>query len=595
MSNDKTHSLKTSILLAALNEEHLNKVQKCCSSLNVDVSASDSGHEALKMAIESSFDLVIIAADMPGMDGYEVASLLRRRKKTQSIPIIFLLSENDKKQKMFKGYEYGPVDYMFYPVDESILASKIKIFIEMQKHKKVNYLETVGELRVVKAELKARNKALSNLANQDALTHLYNRRQFEVELARILRECKRYNKQFALLFCDIDNFKIVNDTLGHDAGDQLLKQISQVFLNNVRQTDIVARLGGDEFGIILNYIDNYREAGNVAKHLLNALSDPLVVSGINQSPTFSIGVACFPFAGQDVTTIMRSADIAMYRAKSMGKNQSQFYNKSLQKEYGSRLEIESNLKFAIEKNEFYLNFQPIYNLKKLEIFGFEALLRWRSENLGDMNPDQFIAIAEESGDIHAIGQWVLSESFKVLKDWQSKDFKGVKLAVNISGKQIQFGDFYNKLMMQASEHGISLKDLVLEVSESVLMKNKPKLVELLQKITGHGVKFLIDDFGTGYSSLVDLRNLPVCALKIDNAFVGSLGESSDGGALVKAIIAMARNLGIQTIAEGVETKEQCLFLKNEGCRFGQGYHLGKPMSRVEACRLLASGKYKGCA
>jgi diguanylate cyclase (GGDEF)-like protein len=554
---------KTSLLLVAAQLEKLGH----------EVTTTQKSTEAADLFTRISPDLVILDVVMDKMDGYEVARKLRKLSDGEDwVPIIFLSGEVDT-ESMAKGIEAGGDDYLLKPVDEAVLASKLKAF------------ERIADMSRNLAEA---NKKLKTISLTDPLTGIPNRMNFEATVRRAIASAKRNHHIFAVLFVDLDGFKHVNDSLGHDVGDLLLKEIATRLIFVLRENDFVARLGGDEFAMILDHIKASKDAGIVAEKVLEIMRGEFDLAGHKMSLGCSIGVACYPQAGEDLESLMKHADLAMYRAKSLGKGDYQIYNESVDKAYSKQVSTENALRFALKQDEFSLVYQPIFDLKSCDIVGVEALLRWHHPKLGEVMPNDFISIAEEVGLIDKIGEWVLRESCRQYAAWQKEHGVDCKLnvAVNISPRQLKDNTFFNLVKAVLKEYHLRSEVLGLELTETSVMVQLAQSEKLLDELKNFGVSLAIDDFGTGYSSLSRLRKLSIDTLKIDASFVQDIAKDPDGAMIVKTIIDLAKNLKINVTAEGVETKAQLDFLEKNGCKQAQGFYLSKPLPPDEFIQLF---------
>jgi diguanylate cyclase (GGDEF)-like protein/PAS domain S-box-containing protein len=431
---------------------------------------------------------------------------------------------------------------------------------------------------------------LSHLANYDLLTNLPNRLLFVDRLNQALSQGRRTQKLVAILFLDIDRFKNINDTLGHHIGDQLLQAIAKLLVAG-RETDTVTRLGGDEFTIMLTNIGHAKDAALVAEKILNTLSgESFQISGHEIFITVSIGITLYPFDGEDIDTLLKNADTAMYRAKERGRNTYQFYTRDMNNLALERLELETALRKALEKEELELNYQPIVDAASGKIIASEALLRWNHPTLGRVPPDRFIGLAEETGLILPIGEWVLRTACRDHQLWLETGYPPTPVAVNISVRQFQDSKFVNMIKNILNETGFNPKCLELEITESSLVKNLERTHETLYQLSQMGIKFSVDDFGTGYSSLTYLKRFPIDTLKIDRSFIKDIIQDPDDKAITTAIIAMAHSLKLKVVAEGVETREQVEFLRSLQCDSLQGFLFYKPLTPEAFKAVLKEGK-----
>jgi diguanylate cyclase (GGDEF)-like protein/PAS domain S-box-containing protein len=424
------------------------------------------------------------------------------------------------------------------------------------------------------------------LAGHDGLTDLPNRSLFSDTLNHTIRSAARYSHPFALLFIDLDRFKNINDTLGHDAGDQLLKEMSRRLTETLRDTDVVARLGGDEFVVLLPEVDNANDIATIARKLLTSITRPLVLQGQECRVTASIGISQYPADGGDEHTLMKNADIAMYRAKEEGKNNFQFYSENIKTQSLERLALETSLRRALERNEFLLHYQAKLDLKTGTITGVEALLRWQHPELGMVSPAQFIPLAEETGLIVPIGRWVLQTACAQNQAWQKAGRPPLCMAVNLSARQFSDENLLNDIAAALRDSGLPPHLLELELTESMVMQNHGRAVSVLKAIKQMGVRLALDDFGVGYSSLAQIKNFPIDTLKVDRSFIRELPANSEDRAITQAIIAMGKTLSLTVVAEGVETEEQEAFLRENACDESQGFHFSRPISAEKFDELL---------
>ncbi|MDH3637611.1 MAG: EAL domain-containing protein, partial [Gammaproteobacteria bacterium] len=453
-------------------------------------------------------------------------------------------------------------------------------------------------------EQKQAEEEIRRLAYFDTVTGLPNRAAFEERLSQAVALAKRNDRQLAVLFLDLDNFKRINDTLGHTIGDLLLKEIAGRLLTAIRRSDTVtrnqpdeddknlARLGGDEFIVLLSEIRRSEDAAIVANRILETLSQPVNVAGHEISVTPSIGIAVFPKDGDDVESLLKNADVAMYAAKRRRKNQYQFFAEKMNATALWRLKLEERLRKALERQELELHYQPLVDLSTEKILGVEALLRWNHSKLGQVPPAEFIPVAEETGLIAKIGEWVLRSACSQAKAWRNSGLPIARMSVNISVVQFVQSNFVDLVVKILKQTGLEADALELEVTESLLMKNAEEAVNTLNALKKLGIGLAIDDFGMGYSSLAHLKRLPIDRVKIDPTFICGLDSSPKDAAIVRAILAMALTLDLGVIAEGVETVEHLRFLKAHGCNEAQGHYFGRPLPHADVAGLLRQAEYK---
>jgi len=424
--------------------------------------------------------------------------------------------------------------------------------------------------------------------NYDVLTELPNRSLFADRLSQAISIARREQTMVALLCIDLDNFKVINDTRGHSAGDRLLQQVTRRLLSAVREEDTVARLGGDEFTIILPGIGKEAAASVGAETILSVISQPFMLDDHEIHITASIGITTFPGDGSDVEELLKNADVALYRAKSQGRGAFQFYTPQIQAEVTERVELERGLRQALARDELVLYYQPLFDPARQRVIGAEALIRWNHPQHGLLAPDKFISIAEDSGLIVPIGEWVIEQAGAQLTTWEAHGFTGLRVAVNLSMRQL--GDANLALCVErvVQTHSLDPGQLELEITESLFVDHSPKTMAVLQHLKSLGVTLAIDDFGTGYSSLSYLKRFPIDTLKIDQSFIRDVTNDTDSAAIVDAIVAMAHRLNLHVVGEGVETQEQLTFLNIAGCDIVQGYLLGRPAEPDAMVALLSS-------
>lgn len=426
----------------------------------------------------------------------------------------------------------------------------------------------------------------------DALTGLPNRVLFQERLTRCGARRMKEDFDFALLYLDLDNFKLVNDSLGHDAGDRLLVSIARRLEGCLREADsFICRIGGDEFVILLEGISSIEEPISVAKRIISSIDSPIMIgNGREVFASVSVGIASSQDNFEDTAAIMQAADTAMYRAKAQGKTCYRVFDPDMKRDANKRLDIENELRYSIERDDFEIHYQPIVSLLTTQVVGFEALIRWQHPTLGYISPAQFIPIAEETGMIKTIGRQVLRKSCSQMASWRSMDprFANLKLSVNLSSLQIRQHDFIQSILNILSESNLPADDLCLEVTESVIMENPKQGARVLADLRESGIRVAIDDFGTGYSSLSYLYQMSPDSIKIDRRFVDGITASEDKTVIVTAILALCKGMKLDVVAEGIETEKQMTTLKELGCEFAQGYLFSKPVPKSDVPSTLDS-------
>ena len=544
--------------------------------LGIELKAVGSTAEAVERATAGLHDLVLLCeAEVEA--ARETLRVLAR--DFPNLPVVVLLDDLDG--AMVDSLETrsvlrreGARDVVRLSTEvldgTSALASIVTHLVENRR--------LVGELE------KARQLGL-HLAHHDTLTGLPNRQLFRTRLRELLARARRHPRPLAVFFIDLDRFKQVNDTLGHNLGDLLLIEVGRRIKSCLRETDLVARRGGDEFTVILDGIPNGQSAARVAEKILEALAAPLVLDGHRLRVGASIGISLSPADGRDVEALVKSADIAMYRAKARGGG-FEFFLPEMGQRTAAWLDLEHELRRAIDEREFVLHYQPLVNIESGRVVCLEALVRWQHPERGLIFPDEFIGIAEESGLISGLGDVVLFEACRQNKAWQDAGIRKVPVAVNFSAKQFQTGDPVRRVREVLEETGLSPDYLDIELTESAVMRDPSFATETLRQLRDLGLRIAIDDFGTGHSSLAYLKRFPITKLKIDKAFVQALMRDPKDAAICRAIISMAHNLQLKAVAEGVEERNQLEFLRQPGCDEVQGYLIARPGSAAVTERLL---------
>ncbi|HCW92903.1 MAG TPA: hypothetical protein DHM44_04400, partial [Flexistipes sinusarabici] len=441
----------------------------------------------------------------------------------------------------------------------------------------MNYILLLHDI----TSLKKSEEELRHQATHDMLTGLPNRQLFEDRLKRAVAHHERYGGKFALLFIDLDNFKNINDTLGHKIGDLLLIKAGETLLECCRESDTVARLGGDEFTIILNDIEDENGIVTVTERILKAVSSAKKVGGHEVYTSASIGIAVYPADGRNSVSLIKNADMAMYKAKELGANDYYFYNSDLKVRLERKISLTTKLAKALEENDIKVYFQPLIDLKSGKITGAEALARWQTDTSRFIRPDEFIEAAEESGLIGTLGDHVLNKSCENLRKWHDAGFENLTMSVNLSVKQMNDQNLVTKSKDTLKKYSLKPTDLVYEITENVAMKDFDATLALFKELSGLGVRISMDDFGTGYSSLAYLKQFPLNSIKIDKVFLHNIPENEKDNNLIKGIVWMAKSLGLNVVAEGVENKFQSEFLREIGCNGCQGYYYSRPLPEDE--------------
>lgn len=450
-----------------------------------------------------------------------------------------------------------------------------------------NYVTVFSDISTIK-QTEAR---LSELAHHDSLTGLANRLAFNLNLEKALERARRHQHKLALLYLDLDRFKLINDTLGHAAGDKLLQIIAQRLLESVRAEDVVARLGGDEFTIILEEISHSEDAATLARKIIAAVNEPMELDDQEIVISTSIGLSVFPDDATTATDLAKAADTAMYRAKARGRHTFEFYTSDLTDHAMQRLMTENSLRQALTRDELMLYYQPQIEVNTGRLCGVEALLRWLHPEHGVLLPDQFIHIAEESQLIDLIGEWVMHKACAQARIWRDAGLPAMRIAINLSPRQIKYDNTADSMQQALREHNLKPSDVLfeLEITENVL-QSEEQISEPLRQLRQLGASIAIDDFGTGYSSLSHLKQLPIDTLKIDRAFLRNIPTDNNNAAIASAIISMGHSLGMRVVAEGIETRSQLQFLKQHACDEAQGFLFSEALPPEHLGKIFHQGK-----
>ncbi|MEB3881910.1 EAL domain-containing protein [Lyngbya sp. CCY1209] len=552
------------------------------------------GGAAIKQIAVNPPDLVLLDILMPNMDGYEVCERLKASEQTSQIPVIFLSALGEVFDKI-KAFEVGGIDYITKPFEIQEVLARVRTQLEIRgAHLEVEQMNLELERRVRERtrELADANQQLLHMASHDALTGLPNRVFFMERLMEALnRTQEERDRQFAVLFLDCDNFKIVNDSLGHLVGDRLMMAVAKRLKSCIIPNGFLARFEGDEFTILIDQIKDIDRAKQTAKKIHKALTKPFYITEEEIFINASIGIVLGTHDYDRPEDLLRDADTAMYQAKAKGKARYQVFDAGMHAQSLARLLLENDLRRALQRNEFILHYQPIVHLATNRIAGFEALVRWHHPTRGVVSPYEFIPATEETGLIVPLGQWIMEEACRQIRQWQEQCNGGkmpISIGVNLSVKQFCQHDLIEQIDNILARTGLDPSSLKLEITETALIENERAALEILQQFRDRKIQLGIDDFGTGYSSLSYLHNFPIDTLKIDRSFITRLTEQGKHTAIIQAIVSLAQNLGMTVIAEGVEIAEQVTKLKELGCEYGQGYFFSKPLAPEMAWRAIAS-------
>ncbi|MCS0628445.1 EAL domain-containing protein [Telluria mixta] len=583
----------------------------------VRVAVAQEGEEGLARAEFVQPDLILLDVMMPGMDGFETCRRLKASPRTRDIPVIFMTALSETHDKV-AGFAAGGVDYVTKPFQIDEVWARVTTHLALRSAQK-RLAEQNAQLRRTEAELQAANNLLEQrvaertaelvrtnarleqkiadynqaerridyMAHHDALTGLPNRLLLEDRVNQAIAQARRHQDEMvAQLHVDLDHFKTINDSLGERIGDRLLQAVATRLQQCTREGDSLGCLGGNGFGICLAALRGSNDAALVAGKVLDALSRPFHVEDHELHVSASIGVGLFPSDGHDAAALLRAANAAMYQAKQKGRNTYQFFTPALHEAAKRRMAATSQLRQALAHDEFSVYYQPQVDMESGRIFSAEALLRWTPPGKTPRSCAEFIAIAEETGIIVPIGEWVLRQACAQLKRWRDGGHPDMRIAVNLSARQFTQANLTDFVAQVLRDTGVPADALELELTESLTMQPSDDNLDVMRRLSAMGVQLSIDDFGTGYSSLAYLQNFPIHALKIDRSFVIGINEQAHDAAIVTAIIAMAHSLHLNLIAEGVDSPEHVSFLTAHGCLAAQGYYYSQPVPAEVMTRLL---------
>ena len=547
-------------------------VTEILQQIGLAVEQAENGREALDFLEHCQPDVVLLDVLMPEMDGFRTCRAFRALPQGRHVPVLMMTGLDDI-ASIDHAFEVGATDFITKPLNYTILGHRVR------------YL-----LRTMQAFESARRskREIHHLAFYDALTNLPNRRLFGDRLLRAVESARRNSHLMGILFIDIDNFKRINDSFGHSIGDKLLRTVASQLLACLRRCDSVsreaddeymsvARLGGDEFTVLLTHLENAEDAARIAKRILDGVSVPFLLGDEEIVVTPSIGISIFPYDGNSVEELVKNADTAMFHAKANGKNNYQFYTNSMSATAFERLSMENAMRRGLGNDEFEVYYQPKIELASNRAIGLEALVRWHHPEMGLVSPADFIPLAEETGLIVPLGEWVLHTVCAQIKNRQVAGLDPLRIAVNLSACQFRQTMLRQQVRRILDNTGVAPEWLELELTESVIMDDIQTSSTILRELKSMGVGISMDDFGTGYSSLSLLKRLPLDTLKIDRSFVRDITTDADDAAIVDAVISLAHSLRLRVIAEGVETGEQLDFLNSRGCDEVQGYLFSRPL------------------
>jgi diguanylate cyclase (GGDEF)-like protein len=552
-SDTKKYEEKPIVVLADDDPSIRLMVRHVLESEDFDIVEASDGLEAIKAVEKYHPALILLDAVMPGIDGFTTCQQIKDKGHTD-IPVMMITGLDDD-ASVERAYEVGAIDFITKPIKWAVLKHRVKSVVA----------KVVAERKV------------QLLAYRDTLTSLPNRLLFADRLEQAVIRCERSRTSLALMLVDIDDFKLVNDSFGHDAGDKLIKAVGKLISKSLRRADTIARLGGDEFAVIIEGIDSPDDAISIADNLTTILEHNVRLDDQETYTSASIGISVYPDDGKDARTLLKNADTAMFRAKENGRHCFQFYKPEMSVTAMERLELENSLKAAFENDEFLIHYQPVIDINKNEIIGVEALLRWQHPDKGMIHPSDFISIAEDCGLIVALGEWLIFRVCKQISVWQEAGLQKQHVSINLAPRQFKEQDLLVVFTQAMSEYDVDASSLSVEITERTLIDNIGEVEATLKKLRKMGMRIMLDDFGTGYASLAYLKEFPVDIVKIDRAFISGIPDSREDSAIVEAIVGLTRGLNLNLIAEGVENEQQINLLKSMGCQYAQGYYWSKAL------------------
>ena len=582
------------ILIADDEPDFRQSLQMILVQWGYEVQTVADGQDALQILCDDPPDVALLDWVMPQLSGLEICRQLRAKTHTQ-FPYLILLSARSRTEDIVAGLDAGADDYVTKPVDFLELRARLQVGFRMIRLQQelgrratalANSLAEVHELQAVAEESRKREHFL---AFHDSLTSLPNRQLFFDRLHQAIAQANRSSQFVAVLLLDLDGFKVINDGIGHAAGDQVLQSTGRRLQACLRDSDTVARLGGDEFAILACGANKLADVVAIAEKVLQSLSEVFIVESQRCQVGASIGISLYPSDGHDVETLMKRADLAMYRAKRLGKNRIVLFEPAMDAKAQGHTSLENELRLALVQGKFVMHYQPQVNMATGAYTGVEALLRWQRQPTEIVPPEDFIPLAEETGLIIPIGAWALRTACRHHVAWQRTQGPHLRMAVNLSARQFRGVHLVETVAEILEETHFDPRCLELEITESVAMQNLDHSIATMVRLKDMGVRLAVDDFGTGYSSLSYLKRFPIDLLKIDRSFVKGVPKDPDDAAITEAIISLAHSLKLGVIAEGVETREQWEFLRNLDCDEAQGFLLSPPISSDGLCSLLTTG------
>ncbi len=543
-------------------------VRHVLESEDFDIIEASDGLEAIKAVEKHHPALILLDAVMPGIDGFTTCQQIKDKGHTD-IPVMMITGLDDD-ASVERAYEVGAIDFITKPIKWAVLKHRVKSVVA----------KVIAERKV------------QLLAYRDTLTSLPNRLLFADRLEQAVIRSERSRTSMALMLVDIDDFKLVNDSFGHDAGDKLIKAVGELISKSLRRADTIARLGGDEFAVIIEGIEGPDDAISIADNLTTILEHNVRLDDQETYTSASIGIAIFPEDGKDARTLLKNADTAMFRAKENGRHCFQFYKPEMSVSAMERLDLENSLKAAFENDEFIVHYQPVIDIHKNEVVGVEALLRWQHPEKGMIQPADFVNVIEDCGLIVAVGEWLVNSVCSQLRVWREAGMENQNISINLSPRQFKEQDLVASFTQAMAENSVEGSSLSVEVTERTLIDNIGEVDSTLRKLRGMGIKIMLDDFGTGYASLAYLKEFPVDVVKIDRAFVTGIPDNEEDSTIVDAIAGLTRGLKLALLAEGVENERQLNVLKSIGCQYAQGFYWSKALPGNEYEQFYMNQIYK---
>lgn len=528
-------------------------IRHVLESEEFDIVEAADGIEAIKAVEKHHPALVLLDAVMPGIDGFTTCKQIKDKGHTD-VPVMMITGLDDD-ASVERAYDVGAIDFITKPIKWAVLKHRVKSVVST----------VVAERKV---EL---------LAYRDTLTNLPNRLLFADRLEHSIDRSARHRESLALLLVDMDDFKLVNDSFGHDAGDKLIKAVGDLLSRSLRRADTVARLGGDEFAVIVENIDGVDDAISIADNLSTVLEHNVRLDDQETFTGASIGIAIYPDDGEDARTLLKNADTALFRAKENGRHCFQFYKPEMSVTAMERLELENSLRKALDEDQFVVYYQPTIDIHKNEIVSVEALLRWEHPDKGIIKPIDFVPLAEDCGLIVPIGETLIRTAAKQLKAWKDEGLENQNVSINIAPRQFRDMDVLALFKEVIHENALEPSNFTIEITESALIDNVGEVEKVLNILSGMGVTIALDDFGTGFASLAYLKDFPVDIVKIDRIFIAGTPDSREDSAIVEAIAGLTRGLKLRLLAEGIENDRQLQMLKGLGCQLAQGYYWSKAL------------------